>query len=463
MGHVFISYSHKDKPYVQRLKEALQKNGFEAWSDEHIDYGDEWPRIIQKHLDECEAFIVVMSKNSFESDMVQNEVTRAREKKKNIFPLLLDGDAWLIFQAKQYMDVRDGSLPTEKFYENLAQATPRNLPGSDAPPAPPAPVEVIIPPAPKPSHRKIKAKQKRIIIIAAASVIGVGLLAGGVLLFNSISAAPSALPTLTPTIAPTSTVTMEPSATPIATTTSAPEIVEHDTQMVLVPAGEFIMGSDVSREDEKPAHKVYLDNYYIDIYKVTNAAYKLCVDEKACKPPIFLNSYLRPVYYGDTRYDYYPVMAVDWYMAKTYCEWRGARLPTEAEWEKAARGTDGRSYPWGEDIDQTRANYNNNDDPKFVGDTSKVGSYPNGASPYGVYDMAGNIWDWTADLYNEKYYASLPKVIANPLGPATGNYRVIRGGSWSSGASSLRSSRRSWNDPTNANIYIGFRCAQNPQ
>lgn len=462
MGHVFISYSHKDKAYTQQLKEALLKNGFEVWIDEHIDYGDEWPKIIQQHLDGCDAFIVVMSKNSFESDMVQNEVTRAREKKKNIFPLLLSGDAWLIFQAKQYADVRDGSLPTEKFYENLAKAVGVGLPPS-APEPVSEPVKVDALPTPKPSHRKTKAKQKRIVIITAASVIIVGLIAGGITLLNPKPAHFAPPATATFTAAPSPTLTEKPLATFTSTPTSQPaEIMEHDAQMALIPAGEFTMGSDSYGEEEKPAHKVYLDAYYIDKYKVTNALYKRCVDEKVCKPPQFLNSFLRPAYYGDTRYDDYPVMAVDWYMAKTYCEWRGARLPTEAEWEKAARGTDERIYPWGNDIDQSRANYNNNGDPNFVGDTSKVGSYPDGLSPYGVYDMAGNIWDWTADLYSDTYYASLPKLAVNPLGPTTGETRVIRGGSWNSGASSLRTTRRSWNIPSNANIYIGFRCAKNP-
>jgi len=139
MGHIFISYSHKDKSYVHKLQETLQNEGFDAWIDDRIDYGDEWLKVIQKHLDECDAFIVVMSTNSSESDMVQNEVTRAREKKRPIFPLLLEGDNWLIVQAKQFVDVRNKSLPTEKFYKRLEFVTPRNK-------------SVILPPPPNPKQ-----------------------------------------------------------------------------------------------------------------------------------------------------------------------------------------------------------------------------------------------------------------------------------------------------------------------
>ena len=119
MGHIFISYSHKDKDYVHKLQAALQIEGFDVWIDERIDYGREWPKVIQENLDSCGAFIVVMSKNAYESDMVQNEVARAREKKKHILSLLLDGENWLIFQAKQYVDVRGEKLPPSQFYEKL--------------------------------------------------------------------------------------------------------------------------------------------------------------------------------------------------------------------------------------------------------------------------------------------------------------------------------------------------------
>ena len=128
MGHIFISYSHADQQYVDKLHAALLSEGFNAWIDGRINYGDQWPKVIQQHLDECDAFIIVMSRNSFESDMVQNELTRAREKKKPIFPILLDGDSWLIVQAKQYVDVRDGSLPTEKFYKRLEAFSRREPP-----------------------------------------------------------------------------------------------------------------------------------------------------------------------------------------------------------------------------------------------------------------------------------------------------------------------------------------------
>ncbi len=229
--------------------------------------------------------------------------------------------------------------------------------------------------------------------------------------------------------------------------------------MSLIPAGEFNMGSDTSDQpDEKPVHVVNLDAYYIDQYEVTNAAYKLCVDAGVCQPPVDTSSVTRASYYGNSQFDNYPVIYVDWNMSKNYCEWRGARLPTEAEWEKAARGTDERTYPWGENIDCTYANYFGSEKGACVGDTTPVGSYASGQSPYGVYDMAGNVWEWTADLYSDTYYKNSPS--ENPLGPDSGDIRVLRGGSWYNYDFVARSASRVRSDPSGTSGVIGFRCAR---
>jgi hypothetical protein len=136
MGHIFISYSHKDKKYVYKLQEALQQEGFKVWIDERIGYGTEWPRIIQQHLDECDAFIVVVTENAYESKWVQNEVARADRKGKPFFPLLLEGDPWLTVEATQYVDVRNGSLPNKEFMNRLATVTPRNVNENPVEPGP---------------------------------------------------------------------------------------------------------------------------------------------------------------------------------------------------------------------------------------------------------------------------------------------------------------------------------------
>lgn len=257
-------------------------------------------------------------------------------------------------------------------------------------------------------------------------------------------------PTFTPGITPSPTIVFTPTITPLPV-----EITDDKgVPMRLVPASdEFWMGSDKGSDDEKPVHKVSLDDFYMDVYEVANKRYKTCVDAGQCKAPSERKSYTRASYYGDPIFDDYPVIYVGWEQAKTYCEWRGARLPTEAEWEKAAKGTDARTYPWGDGIDCNKANYQGS----CVGDTTKVGTYPKGVSPYGLHDMAGNVWEWVADWYDANYYKNSPS--SNPNGPTTRQFRVMRGGSWFSYPNLLRVSYRERYGPFSRNYVVGFRCA----
>jgi eukaryotic-like serine/threonine-protein kinase len=252
-----------------------------------------------------------------------------------------------------------------------------------------------------------------------------------------------------------------------ATASTFPERItdSKSEEMVLIPAGEFLMGSTDSdpyaETIEKPHHQVILDAFYIDVYEVTNASYALCVQDGACVKPGNKASYTRSSYYGDPQYDNFPVIWVDWNQAKAFCEWRKGSLPTEAQWEKAARGPDGRLYPWGDAMpDCARANYWGQSGG-CVGDTSMVGSYPLGASPYGLLDMTGNVWEWVMDWYNEYYYGIQSNWI-NPLGPGSGHYHVLRGGSWFNFQRAVRSAFRNGATVDLRDYYIGFRCSRSP-
>jgi len=216
--------------------------------------------------------------------------------------------------------------------------------------------------------------------------------------------------------------------------------------MVFVPPGEFTMGNN----------KVYLDSFWIDKTEVTNARYAECVQAGECSPPSSNSSRTRNSYFGNTVFDDYPVVNVSWMDASAYCTWAGGRLPTEAEWEKAARGTDGREFPWGDNDPLVMPGFMN-----FNGlDTTRVGTYPNGVSPYGALDMAGNVGEWVTDWLNAEYYNNPPA--SNPLGPDSGEYRVWRGGSWANtGIESLRTYTRTGNLPADSRAGIGFRCARN--
>ena len=234
------------------------------------------------------------------------------------------------------------------------------------------------------------------------------------------------------------------------------------TSEVLIPAGTFQMGCDSSRTTcywgEKPLHTVELPSYYIDRCEVTNARYAACVAEGGCTPPIFDWSATHRPYYGTAAYGNFPVMNVNWAQARDFCEWDGKRLPTEAEWEKAGRGSsDTRLYPWGDQPKScTLANLSLSNGA-CVGDAVEVGSYPDGASPYGVMDMAGNVREWVSDWYSDTYYTNSPAY--NPQGPDNGTNRVVRGGSWDDTNPTLVYFR-DYDGPTSWLMHhIGFRCA----
>jgi formylglycine-generating enzyme required for sulfatase activity len=239
---------------------------------------------------------------------------------------------------------------------------------------------------------------------------------------------------------------------------------------LFVPAGPFSMGCAydygylICDGDASPIHTVYVDDFYIDRTEVTNAQYKACEVAGACLPPLLDKSETRKDYYTNPYYDNYPVLQVDWHRAVAYCQWAGKRLPTEAEWEKAARGTDLRWFPWGnDDVSCDMANYRTGIWPNehdCVGDTVAVGSYPENVSPYGALDMSGNVGEWINDLYESRYYEDSPYY--NPQGPESTdkNEHLVRGGSWANSWRAVTTYVRIDESETYKFYRIGIRCAR---
>lgn len=233
--------------------------------------------------------------------------------------------------------------------------------------------------------------------------------------------------------------------------------------LVCVPVGEFFMGADESdpnaQPHEKPQHQIYLDAFWMDRTEATNENFQKCVAAGICKPrparrgTTGVASRRHLNYYYDPLFANYPVLIYTPDDAVTYCRWAGRRLPTEAEWEKAARGTDIRIFPWGDELDCSRASFSG-----CTEDTTNVEEPTAGASAYGALNMAGNVWEWVADWYAADYYSNSPN--KNPTGPTTGEYKVRRGGGWSSLSRNLRSTTR---ESGSAHHYfdgqMGFRCA----
>jgi formylglycine-generating enzyme required for sulfatase activity len=311
-------------------------------------------------------------------------------------------------------------------------------------------------------------------ILIGVGVLGVIVVLGVVLLFaksnlfavaptptEQLLPSPSPAPTETQVILPTETVLPTVAATATILPTETPFLTEikdsKNVSMVYIRPGEFTMGSDDTGDiGSRPAHKVNVEAFYIDKYEVTNEMYDACVYAVECRKPLQQGSATRNTYFSNPSFAKYPVIFIDWKMANAYCAWRGARLPTEAEWEKAGRGTDQRIYPWGtNELNCSFANF-----AGCIDDTAPVTQYEKGVSIYGVYGMSGNVWEWTSSLYKLYPYDAYD----GREDPKASGERIARGGSWKASfggnAGNVRLDTRLKLSPAYTGPYVGFRCAR---
>ncbi|HNJ14379.1 MAG TPA: SUMF1/EgtB/PvdO family nonheme iron enzyme [Anaerolineales bacterium] len=509
---VFLCHSHSDRTAVRALYSRLVLDGVDAWLDkEKLLPGQEWELEIRRAVRESDVVVICLSNQFNQAGFRQKEVRlaldTAMEKPEGeifIIPARLEECESLASLSKwQWVDLFE-----ENGYEKLLRAlvlrsdriraNARSLMRFDAKAEKRRQVVFLVQQAEKmekdadwmaaienyrqvnridPAYfgveEKIASLQQKMQAgtvtvtlrqdavvdkpssskwLRVAGIVGVLLLccmfvvAGGTLLYSQFRKS-SAQIAPSPVVATASPSLPEPSPTP-----GQPAVVSTQPvtpEMVLIPAGDFNMGSEGGDADELPIHLVRLDAYSIDVYEVTNAAYQACVDASICKPPISTGSLTREEYYGVSEYENFPVINIDWDRASTFCAWRGGRLPTEAEWEKAARGTDNRIYPWGDAPDCAKSN--------CTADTLEVGSFGEGKSPYGVYNMAGNVWEWVADWYSREYYSISP--LENPQGPSSGESHVLRGGAFDATERLRRVSVRGAYFPEDFFSRVGFRCA----
>lgn len=409
-----------------------------------------------------------------------SDLIPAREANPDIEP-------YLSLVAGRAMSLRaDTRYDTaEEFGRALARPAGRPAPVVSpmrrAGPEPAATTAAAVPPRVKPkARRQVQGR----IIIGLAGLLAFVLASIGFFYLTNLerpeqAQGPAATATLQSAViaaltqlAPTPSPTPEPTAPP--TPTPVPFITETGSRMIYVPGGTFDIGDDSSEQnDEKPARMITLDSFYIDETEVTNGAYAQCVDAGACPRPDRAGATYYQTYFGDPNFDDYPVINVSWYDADAFCTWRGARLPSEAEWEYAA-SFDPRErvkfkYPWGDTFDGNRLNFCDvncqRDDRGFewddgFRDTAPVAGYPDGRSPKGIYDMLGNVMEWVGDWYDFRAYRTITET--NPRGPVDGEFKVIRGGSWYTPPGQIGNVMRDNLDPTVSQSTLGFRCAMLP-
>jgi formylglycine-generating enzyme required for sulfatase activity len=505
---VFLCHASKDNSVARDLYHQLDTEGWmDVWFIEaRLLPSQNWEPEIMKGVKNADVVIVLLSKNFYTEEQthypnwnfVSNQLEASQDKKVLIIPLGLDDSnvpiqlkAW---QAITYFPKRQRKSSYQKLLASLETYARQLDIALDKQLPPPVPekgmqwtpslwkqldAEFEDEAESKPPNLRWSGVRQRFrkrlfsgvnnlfVWTAAIGTLLVVLICG--LTINALVRGENTNSITAPIVS--RALTLVPLPTPTLGVGSVRISPKDGMRMVYVPEGEFLMGSEDHQDDEKPVHKVYLDAYWIDQYEVTNGMYAKCVETKICDAPLpgqFVMSFSSsdPLYFGywpenseffdqlatDPEFFNQPVMNIHWGNANAYCRWVNRRLPTEAEWEKAARSVDGRTYPWGETVDCTKANFFS-----CVDNPSRVGSFEAGQSPYGAYDMAGNALEWVADWYGRTYYQESP--YENPLGPRTGLYRVFRGGSWGNEKAASRTTNRPGYVANLPMDYIGFRCA----
>jgi formylglycine-generating enzyme required for sulfatase activity len=503
---VFLCHASQDKPAVRELYQKLRaETWIDPWLDEEkLLPGQDWHEEIEKAVEATDVVIVLLSKQSVSQEgYVQRELKLALdvadEKPENtifIIPLRLDDcpaprrlrgwhyvdyfpenrKSWAIERLLSSLKVRAETLGIKATVKEEPNKEIPTLETSEVPPSramsktsevkftqkkpftkllePSAlsPKGTSKPTSDKKSNARRRKTEPDFVLELSRRLMSAGwifllvILVGGFGLnyyFGNplfTTNTPSPTQTVTPkpptftsvplTKTPTPTDTIIPTKTVIPTPTFGIMTGSDGMTLLYVPAGKFTMGS-IATSDEQQIHKIYLEAFWIDETEVTNAMYAKCVNAKCALPS-------DTVYFDNPNYSDHPVVYVDWEMADVYCTWAKRRLPTEAEWEKAARGTDGLTYPWGETLECSRANFKS-----CIGQTSPVGIYGKGKSPYWAFDMGGNVREWVNDWYGKTY-----------------DFRVLRGGSWND--FNVSSTFRERDNPENSSDTTGFRCARSP-
>jgi formylglycine-generating enzyme required for sulfatase activity len=489
MAHdVFISYSSKDKMVADAVVANIEQEKIRCWiAPRDLTPGMSWGEGISAAIQASKIMVVVLSKNANASKQVAREVERAVFHDVIIIPFRIDkteptGSIGYFLSSEHWLDAI--TPPLQRHIDKLVDVimiflTRKNQPLSEPP--------ALAKDKEEEKKRKGFIEYRNIKLIFAVFLLVFSI---GVLLYETIippvarqSPSPSetdtpdpfvhAYPRMTenltkqptPSSSPTealpsftnldSVETPKPSQTVTQTNNigSTFQNPKDGSEFVFVPEGSFLMGGmafpfsgtidvDLHGNDDRsamPDREIYLDAFWIQKYEVTVGQYWECVIDGLCQEST------------SNLHENYPINEIDWVDANTYCEWIGGRLPTEAEWEKAARGTDGRLFPWGNDLPDLASD-------GVIGffEISPVGKFPEGASPYGVMDMAGNVWEWVADWFNPDYYSYMAS--ENPTGPDSGEDKVIRGGSFNYPGYTLSSANRHFSSPDTKNEEIGFRC-----